>query len=330
MDLTVRVDLTRRHEAEALVEGLGRALALTAARVQRVAPVGTHGLGHEADGGGAVAVPLVAGVDEEAPEVVRPPEPVGHGDHVPAHHHETHRHPVGDDGADPRMALGLGGGVDERPGDPGDELVLGRRDTRSASTASSMSGAISRSVTWGTRSGHHWKPRHVEGSPGAIMVECSTTIRGARMTTTAADRAPVVYLSHGAPPLADDAAVDRRARGLVRRPAAAQRDPRRVGALGARPDRGLGHHWRRPPALRLLGLPAALLRGDLRRPRRPRARPVGGRAAVRRRRDPAPGPHPRARPRCLRAAEGDVPRGRRAGGAAVDADPRPAPAVRAR
>ena len=150
------------------------------------------------------------------------------------------------------------------------------------------------------------------------------------MTTTATDRQPVLYLSHGAPPLADDA------RWTAELASWSTDLPRPSSILivsahwELAPDGRLGDLGRRPAPLRLLGLPPALLRGDLRRAGRPRAGALGRRAAVRRRRDAAPGPVPRARPRCLRAAQGDVPRGRRPGAPAVDADAGPAAAVRAR
>ena len=112
------------HEAEPFVERLRRTLALSAAGEQGVAAVGAHGVGHEADSGGAVALPLVPRVDEEPPEEVGAPELVRHGHDVPADHDEADRHVVREDGADPRVRLRLRGGVDEGPRDAGDELVL--------------------------------------------------------------------------------------------------------------------------------------------------------------------------------------------------------------
>ena len=48
--------------------------------------------------------------------------------------------------------------------------------------------------------------------------------------------APVIYLSHGAPPLADDARWTRRARRLVRDLAEAEERAHGLGPLGGRPD----------------------------------------------------------------------------------------------
>lgn len=149
-------------------------------------------------------------------------------------------------------------------------------------------------------------------------------------TTQTSERQPVLYLSHGAPPLADDSTW--------------------TGELAAwssdlpRPSSVLivSAHWEMAPIavsatsgdVPLLydfwGFPQRLLRGHLRRPGGARAGAVGGRVALRRRREPAPGPHAWPRPRRLRAAEGDVPRGRRPRAPAVDADPGPAAALRPR
>ena len=108
-------------------------------------------------------------------------------------------------------------------------------------------------------------------------------------------------------------------------------DPRRVGALGARPDRGLGDHAATCPCYYdFWGFPQRYYEVTYDAPGAPElARSVAGLLSGAGE-TPAPGPDPRARPRRLRAAEGDVPRGRRAGGAAVDADPRPPAAVRPR
>src|SRR5918995_1732177 len=122
--------------------------------------------------------------------------------------------------------------------------------------------------------------------------------------------------------------VDLRALPVVGLTEPPQLGAHRLRALGARPDRRVRHDRGRAAVLRLLGLPAALLRGDVRRSRRAGARTIGRRTALRGGRDPAPGPGTRARPRGLRAAQGDVPGGRRPRAPAVDADPRPAPALR--
>ena len=90
-------------------------------------------------------------------------------------------------------------------------------------------------------------------------------------TASTASRPPVLYLSHGAPPLADDAT-------WTAELAAWSDDLPRPSSILV-----VSAHWelaptavsattrRRAPALRLLGLPAALLRGDLRRAGRARA-----------------------------------------------------------
>ena len=79
---------------------------------------------------------------------------------------------------------------------------------------------------------------------------------------------PALYLSHGAPPLADDPALDRRARRLERRPAPAGVDPGGVRALGVRAaDRR--RHRHRAADLRLRRLRAALLRGQYAAPGAP-------------------------------------------------------------
>ena len=93
----------------------------------------------------------------------------------------------------------------------------------------------------------------------------------------AIDRLPVLYLSHGAPPLADDPQWTRELADWASVTAAATSDPRGLRALG-----GGSAHARRDhdgsARLRLLGIPRAVLPGDLPRARRPRTR----RAKVRR------------------------------------------------
>ena len=64
------------------------------------------------------------------------------------------------------------------------------------------------------------------------------------MTTTdqasAPARQPVLYLSHGAPPLADDTTWTAELAQWSLGPPPAELGPDGVRALGARPDRGLG------------------------------------------------------------------------------------------
>ena len=224
---------------------------------------------------------------------------------------------------------GSGRGVDEGPGDPGDERSWAGCDPQREHGILDVGGDLAkRDVGHPLRTPLEAAPRRGECSRASLWLNVQQPFPRSRMTRHRRARRPPGRPSSTSATAPRRSPTTRRGPAELgawsERPAAAERDPHRVGALGARPDRGVGDHRRRAAALRLLGLPAALLRGHLRRPRRSRAGPVGGRAAVRRRRDPAPGPDPRARPRRLRAAEGDVPRGRRAGAAAVDADPGPA------
>ncbi len=124
--------------------------------------------------------------------------------------------------------------------------------------------------------------------------------------------------------------VDPPARRLVRTLRPPLEHPHGLGALGGGapgPERHLG-----PGAagVRLLGLPAEVLRGHLLGPRSAAARRQRHPAGALGRQPRAPGRVARARPRRLRAAGGDVPRGRRPRPPDVDADPGPAPALRAR
>ena len=149
-------------------------------------------------------------------------------------------------------------------------------------------------------------------------------------TTSTTSRPPVIYLSHGAPPLADDRDVDRRAGSVVDRPAAAERDPGHLGPLGG----GAAHRWVRPPRCRCVydfwGFPqryyevtydapgAPELAGQVRKllssPQHPcTTHRAAGSTTV---------------PTCRSGR--DVPRGRRADAADLDADPGPATAVRDR
>ena len=133
---------------------------------------------------------------------------------------------------------------------------------------------------------------------------------------------PALYLGHGAPPLLDDplwmGQLASWAAGLPR----PSSHPHRQRPLADRSD-GHRRHDDRPARLRLLRLPAALLRVRVPLARRARA---GGQRQVpdaRERAHPRP-PDPRPRPRRLGAAARDVPRGGHPGPPAVDARPRPA------
>ena len=136
-------------------------------------------------------------------------------------------------------------------------------------------------------------------------------------------RQPVLYLSHGAPPLADDPPWTGELAAWsadLPRPQGSSWSPR-TGRRRRSPSRP---RRRCPLTLRLLGLPAALLPGDLRRPRRARARRRVAKLLRRRRPARSTRTSRGARPRRLRAAGGDVPGRRRPGAADVDADARPA------
>ena len=136
-------------------------------------------------------------------------------------------------------------------------------------------------------------------------------------------RMPAIYLSHGAPPLADDTLLDPRAGRLVGRPAEAARHPGHLRALGG----GAAHHRRDhhgPAGLRLLGVPRALLPGDVRRSRRAGPRRAGPQAAGRARARHPRRPASRAGPRRLRPAGRDVPGRRHPDAADLHADARPA------
>ena len=60
-------------------------------------------------------------------------------------------------------------------------------------------------------------------------------------STATPTRQPVLYLSHGAPPLADDATWTSELSRWSARLSRAQLGAHRLRALGARPDRRLGH-----------------------------------------------------------------------------------------
>ena len=137
---------------------------------------------------------------------------------------------------------------------------------------------------------------------------------------------PVLYLSHGAPPLADDPCGRASSRSGPAAARQAGQHPRRLRPLGGGPA-GAVVHDRRAALLRLLGLPAEVLRRHLCGAGRRRACRPGGGDRGRARPAGAPGREPRAGPRRLRAARRDVPRRRRARPPDVDAHPRPASAV---
>ena len=148
--------------------------------------------------------------------------------------------------------------------------------------------------------------------------------------TATTTRQPVLYLSHGAPPLADDPVwTDQLATG-------------RAGSTSRRTSSMVSAHWEEAP----LSLSATT--GDVPLvydfygfPRHyyevtyaaPGAPELAADVAKLVHSSDTPGPprrDPRPRPRRLRAARGDVSRGRHPRAADVDADPRPAGAVRPR
>ena len=143
-----------------------------------------------------------------------------------------------------------------------------------------------------------------------------------------ADRLPALYLGHGAPPLLEDAALDGAARRLVRRPPPPEA-PSSSSAPTGRPRRWPRRHDDRAPGLRLLRLPAALLRAEYAPPAR--------RSSRRRSRRLMPSTEPvldarvaRTGPRRVGAAQGDVPRRGHPGPPDVHAGPGPRPPVRDR
>ena len=95
--------------------------------------------------------------------------------------------------------------------------------------------------------------------------------------TSTAARQPVLYLSHGAPPLADDPVWTRQLSDWSATVRQAGQHPHGLGPLGGGPPRAQLHLGPHPAGLRLLGLPPEVLRGDVCRP---------GRAGARRRASP--------------------------------------------
>ena len=159
-----------------------------------------------------------------------------------------------------------------------------------------------------------------------------TTSRNAARGWTAGDPPmPAVYLGHGAPPLVDDELWISQLAAWARDLPRPKCDPRGLGALGVGAAHARRDARRRAAHLRLLRIPAALLRDDL-----PvaRARPTLA-ARVARAACPTPSRSPSSptagstTARTCRSLvmypEADVP-----GAPDVDARPRPAAAVRAR
>ena len=169
----------------------------------------------------------------------------------------------------------------------------------------------------------------------AGMIERSTNLRREHPVTSSPGtsypaRMPAVYLSHGAPPLADDAPLDPRARRLVGRACPGRARSWSISAHWEEAPLTIGATTTVPAGLRLLGLSRALLPGDVRRARCARAGRAGAQAARRTRHRHARGAAPWARPRRLRPARRDVPGGRHPDPADLDADARPATALRDR
>ena len=148
--------------------------------------------------------------------------------------------------------------------------------------------------------------------------------------TSTSTRQPVLYLSHGAPPLADDPVWTRELADW----SATLPQPLDILMVSA--------HWEEAPlalsatsgqvplVYDFWGFPQQYYEVTYAAPGAPELADSVARLVHSRRQPRAPGRDARARPRRLRAAGGDVPRGRRPRPADVDADPRPAPALRAR
>ena len=140
---------------------------------------------------------------------------------------------------------------------------------------------------------------------------------------------PALYLGHGAPPLLDDPLWMAAARRLV---GASCRGPRPILIVSAHWQTAPMAHRRhddRPARLRLLRLPAALLRPPVPGAGCAGAGRVGQGADARQRARPRP-PDPRPGPRRVGAAHGDVPGRRHPRPPDVDAGPGPRAPVRGR
>ena len=123
---------------------------------------------------------------------------------------------------------------------------------------------------------------------------------------------PVIYLSHGAPPLADDPEWSEQLAGWSADLPKPSVDPGRLRPLGGGAAHG-GRHDAGAAGLRLLGLPrSATTRSPTRLPVRRSWPPTYAAAAHRAGHAGARGPEPRSRPRRLRATGGDVSGRRRA------------------
>ena len=141
-------------------------------------------------------------------------------------------------------------------------------------------------------------------------------------TAETPENLPVLYFGHGAPPLADDelwtsqfaawSAELPRPKAILVMSAHWESAPLAIGATTTSP-------WSTTSG----ASPSATTRSPTPPPERP-ARRIGPRAAQRLRHPCAEAPDSRPRPRRVRAAERDVPRGRRAGAADLHADSRPA------
>ena len=84
--------------------------------------------------------------------------------------------------------------------------------------------------------------------------------------TSTSTRQPVLYLSHGAPPLADDPVWTRQLADWSARFGQPLEHPHGLGALGGGAAGAERHLGPGAAGLRLLGLPAEVLRGHLLRP----------------------------------------------------------------
>ena len=136
---------------------------------------------------------------------------------------------------------------------------------------------------------------------------------------------PVLYLSHGAPPLADDERWTGRARALVRD----LPKPDKLLIVSAHWEDApttLGTTTGAPLTYDFWGFPQRYYEVTYDAPAAPALADEVPSCSPRRGHARAPRRGPRPRPRRLRAAQGDVPRRRRAGAPDVDADPRPAAA----